>query len=177
MLSLGAILFFSITGFTLNHPDWFFQERTLRFEGVLAPSLLNPGYAAPIDKLGIAEFLRAEHGLRGRVGEFLIFEDQSELTFQGPGYAATARIQHSDGTYNLDVITNDLISVLNDLHKGRNTGPWWSIFIDVSAIVSAIVALSGLMLIFYLKLNKPLRLWIAFGGFAMLLLLIWSVLA
>jgi len=86
------------------------------------------------------------------------------VTFQGPGYAATARIQRAEGSYELDVTSNDLVSVLNDYHKGRHTGPLWSLVIDLSAVVSAIVALSGLMLIFYLKLRRSLRLWLALVG-------------
>jgi hypothetical protein len=41
MLSLGAILFFSLTGFTLNHPDWFFRESTSRYSGNLDKSWLH----------------------------------------------------------------------------------------------------------------------------------------
>lgn len=175
MLSLGAILFFSVTGFTLNHPDWFFSESTLRITGSMEKSWLNldrpalengdeNDFGYQIDKLAVVEHLRAEHRLRGKVGEFIAFEDQCEVTFQGPGYAATARIQRAEGNYELDVTSNDLVSVLNDYHKGRHTGPLWSLVIDLSAVVSAIVALSGLMLIFYLKLRRSLRLWLALAG-------------
>ena len=33
MFGLAAILFFSVTGLTLNHPDWFFTERVTQSTG------------------------------------------------------------------------------------------------------------------------------------------------
>jgi hypothetical protein len=29
MIGLAVILFFSVIGLTLNHPDWFFAEKTV----------------------------------------------------------------------------------------------------------------------------------------------------
>ena len=39
------------------------------------------------------------------------------------------------------------ISYLNDLHKGRNSGAVWSLFIDVFAGACLIFALTGLLLL------------------------------
>lgn len=175
LAALAAILFFSITGLTLNHPDWFFSESTRTMSGELKTAWLQLKQPPPenwdesdfghqIDKLAIAEFLRSEHRLRGTVTDFLSFSDECEVTFEGPGYAATARIQRSSGRYELQVTSNDLVSVLNDLHKGRHTGSGWSLVIDVSAIVSAIVACTGFGLVFFLRLNQRRRILIAVAG-------------
>lgn len=183
MISLAAILFFSITGLTLNHPDWFFSENTVRLEGQLDSAWLNLKVPNPegwdendfghqIDKLKVAEYLRAEHRLSGRVTDFLAFSDDCELTFQGPGYAATARIVRADGKYELNVTQNDLVSVMNDFHKGRNTGKVWSLVIDVSAILATIVSLSGFALVFYLRLNRRLRIVVSLVGLVLVALLI-----
>ena len=183
MFSLGAIFFFSVTGLTLNHPSWFFRESTTSKSGLIDSRWLNNKKTAPpadwnesdfgheVDKLSVVECLRNEHNLAGRMTDFLSFSDECEVTFQGPGYAATARIIRATGKYEILITCNDLVSIFNDLHKGRHTGPIWSIVIDISAIVSAIVALSGMVLVFYLRLNRKLRLGISvFGIFAILLL-------
>lgn len=175
MASLVMILFFSVTGFTLNHPDWFFSETSQRIQGQLEASWLkldrpNPDgwdevdYGHQVDKLEVAEFLREKHRLTGKVTDFLAFAEDCEVTFQGPGYAATARIQRSDGRYEVTVTCNDLVSVMNDFHKGRHTGPIWSLVIDVSAVVATLVSLSGFALIFYLRLNRKLRLAVSLIG-------------
>jgi hypothetical protein len=60
--------------------------------------------------------------------------------------------------------------MLNDLHKGRHTGAEWSVVIDISAIISALVAITGLILVFFLKLHRKLRLSLAVAG---ILLILW----
>lgn len=183
MAALAAIFFFSATGLTLNHPDWFFREQTTTVERSMEPAWLKIDRPSPagwdevdfghqVDKLSVVEYLRAEHKIAGRMTEFLTFDDQCEVTFQGPGYAATARIQRDTGKYSLSTTCNDLISILNDLHKGRQAGPVWSWVIDISAIVSALVAFSGFVLVFYLKQNRVLRIATAVVGAVVLLWMI-----
>ena len=56
------------------------------------------------------------------------------------------------------------IAVINDLHKGRDTGLAWSVFIDVSAILLTFISLTGLVLLFYLKLRRIPGLIVALFG-------------
>lgn len=165
LFGLAAILFFSVTGLTLNHPDWFFEESITQLNGSVSTDWLNNGatppadwdesdYSYAIDKLPIAEHLRAEHSLCGTVSDFLAFEDECEVTFQGPGYAAVARINRQTGEYTVDVAANDFVTVINDLHKGRHSGSAWKWIIDVSAIIGVLVAITGFILIFFLKLHR-----------------------
>ena len=41
------------------------------------------------------------------------------------------------------------VAVINDLHKGRDTGKVWGWVIDLSAVLLTLVSLSGLVLIFF----------------------------
>lgn len=165
MFGLAVILFFSVTGLTLNHPDWFFEEYSVQSTGNMRLDWLNTNAPPPADwdendysheiaKLEVAEFLRAEHGLRGSVSDFLAFEDECELTFEGPGYAATARVNRATGEYTVDTLSNDLVTIMNDLHKGRHTGLAWSWVIDVSAVIGTLVAVTGFVLVFFLRLKR-----------------------
>lgn len=165
MISLVAILFFSVTGLTLNHPDWFFAESTVESTGNLDRAWLNNGTDPPkdwdeydhshaISKLKVAEHLRQTHSLRGTVSDFLAFEDECEVTFQGPGYAAIAKLSRETGDYTVNVTSNDFVTVMNDLHKGRHTNSSWSWVIDLSAVVGTLVAISGFILIFFLRLKR-----------------------
>ena len=64
MFGLAVILFFSLTGVTLNHPDWFTSgaERSVEAEGTLNPRWLRPVPPAPsgqdVNKLEVVEYLR-----------------------------------------------------------------------------------------------------------------------
>jgi hypothetical protein len=73
------------------------------------------------------------------------------VTFKGPGYAADGFIDRKKGTYDITESRLGLVAIINDLHKGRDTGGAWSNIIDISAAVMVLVSLTGLTLIFFLQ--------------------------
>ena len=58
--------------------------------------------------------------------------------------------------------------MINDLHKGRDTGPVWSAVIDISAVVLTVISLTGLVLLFYLKLRRGPGLVVSLVGAAVI---------
>ena len=192
MFGLAAVLFFSVTGLTLNHPDWFFagKETVVPAKGELNPKwvkpverLANPPADAPdpdplegVAKLEVVEHLRASHGIRGALANFTADDRECVVTFKGPGYAADAFIDRETGGYQLSQTFHGLIAVINDLHKGRDTGPVWSVLIDASAIVMTAVSLTGLALLFYIKRRRLAGTFIAIVGTALVVVLwYWGV--
>src|SRR5262249_41190294 len=155
MFGLAAVLFFSVTGLTLNHPGWFFKgpERRVEAEGRVDPKWLHldppaPAHGEPPDdtsrevaRLEVVEHLRTAHGVRGAVAEFRVDEGECLVTFKGPGYAADALIDRGSGRYNLAQTYHGFIAIINDLHKGRDSGPIWSVVVDVSAVVLTVISL------------------------------------
>ena len=169
MFGLASVLFFSVTGLTLNHPDWFFAgaERRVEAEGRIDPKWLHLDPPAPssreeqepdpsrgVARLEIVEHLRGAHGIRGALAEFRAEETECLVTFKGPGYAADAFIDRESGRYNVSQTYHGFLAVINDLHKGRDTGPAWSALIDISAVLMTLISLTGLVLLFYLKLRR-----------------------
>ena len=165
MFSLAVVLFFSVTGITLNHPDWFWSgaESSREAEGELRREWLHSAQSAaeaPADaasgvaKLDIVEHLRATHSIRGALADFRVDESECVVSFKGPGYGADAFIDRESGHYRLTETYHGFIAVINDLHKGRDTGPVWSVLIDVSAALMTLISLTGLILLFYLKLRR-----------------------
>lgn len=162
MLGLAATLLFAVTGLTLNHADWFeSKEPTVRaFAGELPAPLL----ADAVDKLAVAERLRAAHRLQGMVTEFLVDDAQCLVVWKGPGYAADATIERADGRYRIEEQRRGLWAVLDDLHKGRDCGTAWSLVIDASAVALAFLSLTGLWLLLYLKKRRRAGLLTALVG-------------
>jgi hypothetical protein len=163
MFGLAAVMFFGVTGLTLNHPDWFLSEMTrhAEIEGTIPPALLNRAGAPEGDdpslqvaKLEVVEMLRNAHRIHGALTDFQVDEVECSITFKGPGYAADVLVDRETGRYELTQSSFGLVAVLNDLHKGRDTGFAWSLLIDVSAILVTLIALTGLILLFYLKLRR-----------------------
>ncbi len=173
MFSLAVVLFFGATGLTLNHPGWFSHfESSADFEGSLDPAWLT----GDGQKLEVVERLRAAHGISGALVDFSLDDPECLVTFKGPGYSADAFIDRETGAYTLSERRQGLVAVLNDLHKGRDSGPVWSVLIDASAILMVVVSLSGLVLLFYLKLRRRPGLVVALlGSLAVFALAWWGV--
>lgn len=151
MASFGILFFFAVTGLTLNHAEWFAsQQRTVQVHGNVGAKLLKP----QIVKADLVEFLRRAHGLHGAVNDFRIEDNDCSVSFKGPGYAADVLIDRATGRYELTETRMGLIAILNDLHKGRDTGKSWARVIDLSAGLMIAVSVTGLLLIFFLSKKR-----------------------
>lgn len=47
-----------------------------------------------------------------------------------------------------------VFAVLNDLHKGRDSGKGWGWLIDISAVLLTLVSLTGLLMLLFLKKRR-----------------------
>ena len=150
MGSLALVLFFTITGITLNHQDWFAnQQVTTDHHGTMAPAFLRTGSAEGVDKLQVVEAIRSAAGIRGAVSEFRIEDAQCEVLFKGPGYEASALIDRATGRFDITESRMGFAAVINDLHKGRDTGAIWKAVIDVSAVLLLFISATGLVLLYF----------------------------
>jgi hypothetical protein len=176
MFCLAIVLFFSVTGITLNHPNWFVGELERRddIEGEMDVRWLGTG--DDVSKLEMVEHLRSRHGVRGAVADFSVDDRECAITFKGPGYSADAFIDRKTGRYRLTQTSHGLVAVLNDLHKGRDSGAAWSVVLDVSAGLLVLVSLTGLILLFYLKLRRrPGLITALVGGLVAIAIVYWLV--
>jgi hypothetical protein len=149
LVTLLVVLFFSITGLTLNHTEWSTGGVIQKdVTGTVDVKWLDT--AAP-DKLNITEKLRQDHSLRGYVDEVRIDDRECTVMFKAPGYSADAFIDVKTGQYQMTIVEEGKLAVMNDLHKGRHSGKLWGVLIDASAILLSIISLSGLGLLFFLK--------------------------
>lgn len=161
MASFAIVFFFAITGLTLNHADWFEkQQHTIQLHGNIDPKFL----AKDVAKLEIVEYLRNTHGIHGAVKDFRIEDTDCSVSFKGPGYAADVLIDRATGRYELTETRMGVFAILNDLHKGRDTGKAWAWVIDLSAVLMTLVSFTGLLLIFFLQKKRFSGLLVAAAG-------------
>jgi hypothetical protein len=159
MLSFGLVFFFAVTGLTLNHPQWFEKhQRTRTIAGAVDAALTHTPTDADVNKLGIVEQLRSANGITGALSDFRIDDRECELTFKGPGYSADVFIDRATGHYEVTERRMGLGALMNDLHKGRDTGAIWRWFIDVSAVMLVFVSLTGLVLIWFVHRHRTAAL-------------------
>ena len=60
-------------------------------------------------------------------------DEELYLSAPGPGRDAWVSIDRASGAAKFETTDRGWIAYFNDLHKGRNTGLAWTIFIDVVA--------------------------------------------
>ena len=88
------------------------------------------------------------------MADFRLEEQQCALSFKGPGYSADVFIDRATGHYDVTESRLGFFAVLNDLHKGRDTGATWTWVIDVSAALLVFIALSGLVLLYFVHKHR-----------------------
>jgi hypothetical protein len=155
MVTFAILLFFAVTGLTVNHPEWFTsQQKTVQYKGQVAMDWVRPASGKDVDKLQIVEQLRRQHGIRSDLSDFRVDDAQLSVSFKGPGYTADTFIDRDTGKYEVTETRMGWGAVINDLHKGRDTGNWWKAVIDASAILMTLVSLTGMALIFFLARRR-----------------------
>ena len=117
-----------------------------------------------VDSLEVAEQLRETHRLKGRVTQFSVDDFECMIVFKAPGYSADVFVDRESGNYTLTESTTNVVAVLNDLHKGRDSGEAWAWVIDLSAVVMIVMSLSGFGLLFYLKKRRVTGVFTAVVG-------------
>ena len=174
MIAFLLIFFFGITGITLNHPTWTFGS-DIQMSTVEGQLPFSPTFADnTADYLTISEFARSELGVSGSVDSFETTNDTIGITYRNPGYGADLFVDAVDGTYQLNVEQQGWVAVLNDLHKGRDSGSTWSWVIDVSAAFLVVVSLTGLLMQFFLRRRRRSAfISVAVGSIVTVVLTLW----
>lgn len=151
-ISLAGMLFFAITGITLNHAASIPATPVVsELQGELPASVLkalNTPAApdAPLPK-SVAIAIKGAVGLdpSGQPAEWS--DAEVYVALPRPGGDAWVSVDRATGQLTAEVTSRGWISYLNDLHKGRNSGDVWFWFIDVFAVICVIFTISGLFLL------------------------------
>ncbi|WP_349263215.1 PepSY-associated TM helix domain-containing protein [Steroidobacter sp.] len=163
-MCLAGMVLFSITGFTLNHASWIGAkpEVTTRNAELPAPLLAqlrerwerdgNENAALPAP---VAEWLDSTLSVRVEARETEWSDEEIYVSLPRPGGDAWLTVNLQDGAVTHELTDRGWLSYFNDLHKGRNTGSAWSLFIDVFAFAALVFAVTGLLLLKMHAGNRP----------------------
>lgn len=148
MALLLLMLFFAITGITLNHPNWFStsDQEPVR-EQVAIPDYLQPIKSEDAQwRLAAGHWLKSEWSMDITTAE--VDEDEISLVSKGPGTYRSVTLDLLDGQAYVETLEYGVIAVFNDLHKGRNTGTVWLWILDICSILIILFSLTGAYLLF-----------------------------
>ncbi|KAA8679539.1 PepSY-associated TM helix domain-containing protein [Vibrio gigantis] len=177
MALLFVVLFFSVTGITLNRPELFESSQpNIQRSTLTLPSSLFTVQDGRLkaDETAFETFLFEEANLSGVAsgldiyaeiedGELLIGE--VSMDFKGPGYNASVFVDVTSEFVEVETTNYGVIALLNDLHKGRNSGEVWKWFIDITALLMIFFVLTGVCLLLPKKktLNTSIK-WTVLGS-------------
>ena len=177
MVSFGIVLFFAITGLTVNHPDWFAKSvKTRQSHGTVDPALLGTATTDKPDTGGLIARMRALEHIHGSVAaeDIRVQDDEIDFGYKAPGYSADVTVDRRKGTYEVTEVRNGFVAVLNDLHKGRDAGKAWGWVIDFSAVFLTLVSLTGLVILWFIYKRRASGLLIGVVGLAVCALM-WKI--
>lgn len=163
-MCLVGMLLFSLTGFTLNHASWIAAKpdvatRTAELPAPLLSQLRQVRESDGDEQAAlpppVADWLGETLAVRvdGRQTEWS--DDEIYISLPRPGGDAWLTVSLEDGTVTHELTDRGWLSYFNDLHKGRNTGAAWSLFIDVFAFAALVFAVTGLLLLKMHATNRP----------------------
>lgn len=152
-LCMIGLLLFTVTGITLNHAGEIdATPKVTTAKGQLPAFLLpairpddSPDAKKPLPA-PVAKYLTDTLSIHaGGVAEWSA--DEIYLALPRPGGDGWVSMDRETGAIEAENTDRGWISWLNDLHKGRNSGPVWKWFIDIFAVACLIFTITGLFLL------------------------------
>ncbi len=165
----AALMLFTVTGITLNHASAIGSTPSVTTrEAVMPESLraeLGPEVVAdaPVPAT-VAEWLEREFGVTAAKSAVEWSDEELYLSAPGPGRDAWVSIDRASGAVKFESTDRGWVAYFNDLHKGRNTGLVWTIFIDVVAAACLFFSLTGLILLQIQARQRPSTWPLVVGG-------------
>lgn len=148
---LAGMLLFAVTGFTLNHAAQIEANPTVSTLEAQLPEPLQQQLLDSAPHASLPPNLQSwlESTLRVSLSDRTPEWEDSELyvALPRPGGDAWLSLDLESGELLYESTDRGWISWFNDLHKGRNTGALWSVFIDLFAGVCIIFSLTGFWLL------------------------------
>ncbi|SEB02914.1 PepSY-associated TM helix domain-containing protein [Alkalimonas amylolytica] len=185
MWVLLLLVFFSITGITLNHPSWQSQWGSYqRLEQLPLPAALRREelpdepeqqhwYAQQVQ-----QWLQQQHGVQAMEWRYQFDSDDGllELEFKRPAGYTTALLDLAAAELELEQVFAGYLALANDLHKGRDAGGLWTWLIDLTAISCLVFALTGFYLLLKSQSMRAIGNTLALlGGMAAILIYLMSL--
>jgi len=150
-LSIGlflVLLFFAITGITLNHAATMTANPITSIEqSESLPELPRDEQGQLAESPELARFLRAEFGVRLARAEVVRDEDLLLIDYRTPGNAIHIEFDDLLGELLVQRTDYGLVAMLNDLHMARDTDVIWFWLLDASAVLLVLFSVAGFILL------------------------------
>lgn len=169
MAGFLLVLLFAVTGVTLNHQDLGWGEPVTATSTVTLP--LATVKAA--DASAVQTALHSILHITTPASSYQAYEEEINVAFNSPGRRMQAIVNRTDGSVKVVSETRGAIGVINDLHKGMETGAAWRWMVDATAILIGFSAISGIVTLVSLPKRRLPGLATTAGGAVVVLAIYW----
>ncbi|MBJ9985702.1 PepSY-associated TM helix domain-containing protein [Acinetobacter sp. S40] len=169
-----VLIFFALTGLFLNNPDWFkssAQEKTQQI--TIPPDVLTNVQHQENPSMALLDYIRQKESIVGRYRSSEVLDDEFMIRLESPAGTTDISVLMDTGDAEITQKSATLVSVLNDLHRGKNVGTPWHWLIDISAILILLLSVAGYILFLSIKTRLIAHLLLTAASLAVLIVLIW----
>jgi len=151
MALLTLLVFFSVTGITLNHPEWFSShqaqviEKELTIDRIANLAIKNNSITN-VQQQTITKEVETAFSISLVNINAELMSGELFYSIKQAGKSASIAIDLETGDVFYEQTHYGWWAVLNDLHKGRNTSKFWGWIIDLSSVLFIIFSISGFIL-------------------------------
>lgn len=147
-----TLMFFSVTGLIIDHPEWL-QGRGRESEAklVIPQATLAEAQKAKDPNAALAAVVAKMTPLVGAYRSGEPVDGQVDLRFQGVRGASTVLVDLNTGQAEVSIEHATALTVIGDLHRGKNASLPWRLVIDTSAILILAMSIVGYVLFFSLR--------------------------
>ncbi len=164
------LIFFSASGILLNHPDWLVgeapaaQTKTAKIDAAPLAAARKNADPGPV----LAMLAAARLPLLGAYSSADIDDHQAVLRFEGIKGASSVTIDLTSGQTQARLQKADTITMLNDLHRGKNAGAAWQALIDIAGVLVLVLSLVGYILFFSMRFRLRTSLLLTAASMALI---------
>ena len=147
-----ALMFFSVTGLLIDHPEWLQgrgQETDLKL--TVPAAVLAEAAKAKDPNAALAGAVARMTPLVGAYKSGEAEDGTANLRFQGVKGASTILVDMKTGQADVTIERSTALTVIGDLHRGKNASVPWRAVIDISAILVLALSVIGYVLFFSLR--------------------------
>ncbi|MGO4999706.1 PepSY-associated TM helix domain-containing protein [Oceanisphaera sp. W20_SRM_FM3] len=180
MLMLIIMLFFTLTGLTLNNRQWLPKAAPETSRELPLPAFLGQSQLWQQDPLLASSQVwlwlqKEQRQVSGEVDfDWVADEQLLSIDVQRPGGYSLIEVSLIEQTVFISEQAYGTLAILNDLHMGRHASLAWRWFIDIAAGVILLFTLTGLWLVLPMRRRRGRLLWCSgLGGVLMVGLYFW----
>ena len=172
MLGVFVMLLFGITGFTIDHEEWFNATTPTVTE---TTGQTPADLVAKKDALRIVEHLRQTWHITAALTDFVELDDSFSVGFKAPGQLWEIEVAKAGGATHVHAEAYNFVALINNLHRGRYAGGAWRWVIDVSALLIVLACATGFVLWLALPKRRMFGVLVLLLGTLGTLLVYWAL--